>query len=152
MADSDPNPAAAPNIASPEGAYPNYMSPADIGRMATLLTGMSGGAAPVNHQNTVNQFMQWLAAITGGGMGAPGGGANPMTPGIPDALGMGAGGADALGMGFLPTGGLNPYQMADLRMQRRHRMNQLNQRMANQHRGVGPLRGNGLQQAREEHR
>jgi hypothetical protein len=44
-------------------------------------------------------------------------------------------------MGFLPTGGLSPYQAADLRLQRRNAMNAMRQRMFNQHRGVGRFGG-----------
>jgi hypothetical protein len=64
MADSDPNTTTTPNIASPEGAYPNYYSPAEIPKLVQFLTSMSGGGmpggAPVNHNDTANQFIQWI--------------------------------------------------------------------------------------------
>jgi hypothetical protein len=150
MADSDPNPTTTPNIASPEGAYPNYYSPAEIPKLVQFLTSMSGGGmpggAPVNHNDTANQFIQFLTSMAGGGMGAPGGGfggrSPVMPPSVSDALGIAAGPmGDPLGMFAMGAGGLYPYQAADLRLQRRNRINALNQRMANQHRGVGRFGG-----------
>jgi hypothetical protein len=65
---------------------------------------------------------------------------------MPDALGMGMG--DPLGMGAMGMfgmggmgGGLNPYQAADIRLQRGNQMNALRQNMANAHRGIGRFGG-----------
>lgn len=122
------------------------MVPPAPGTFAPAPAGPAGGDTAL-----INQLMQWLTT-TGGGMGVPGmggmGGGSPMLPGIdPLSLGMdGMGGGDPLGMGgmFGPMGGgigLNPYQAAGLRLRRGNEMNALRQRMANQHRAIGPAGG-----------
>ena len=117
--------------------YPGFndMDPAGLEK---LLAPAAAGGAPGNNNAIINQIMQM---IMGGGMG--GGGGNPMMPGMPDALGMGAGG-DPLGMGMAGMFGgmgLNPYQAAGLRLRRNNEMNALRQNMANAHRGVGRFGG-----------
>lgn len=120
--------------------------PADVTPSTGTFSPAPAPAAPAGGDNDViNQFMQWLST-TGGGMG--GGMGNPSMGGI-DPLGMGMGGmggGDPLGMGgmFGPMGGgigLNPYQAAGLRLRRNNEMNALRQRMANQHRAIGPAGG-----------
>lgn len=120
--------------------------PADVTPSTGTFSPAPAPAAPAGGDNDViNQFMQWLST-TGGGMGGSMG--NPSMGGI-DPLGMGMGGmggGDPLGMGgmFGPMGGgigLNPYQAAGLRLRRNNEMNALRQRMANQHRAIGPAGG-----------
>ena len=130
MAD-DPNPPPGPaDVAGPQGGT------------------FGGGPPAANNNDFLNQFFQWLQSTAGGGgMGGGFGGANPMA-GMADALGLGGMGGmgDPLGMGGMinPMGGnigLNPYQAAGLRLRRGNEMNALRQRMANQHRAIGPAGG-----------
>jgi len=121
-----------------DGTSTFSMTPPDVGPP----TAPGGGG----DNALIEQFIQMISG--GGGMGGFGGnnpsGINPSLPMpiTPDALGMGAGNPLGMGgMGMFGGGGLNPAQAAHIRMQRGRSIDALNQRMANQHRGVGRFGG-----------